>query len=415
MRTMLIVAMLCVPTLAQSQDGAPEKVKKLVEQFSDPEIDVREAAMRALIELGDPAVDALKKAMASEESEVRERAVHALTEIRRQAKLKTLYPDRKRFDLQCADMAVEDVLRLISTKTGVRFQPEKSVALREKISVTLANVTLMQALDAVCREAREMNWSLLAPDLIQLRALAFIPTPSCYIDGFRVSLRRLETYRCSNFQDANGALSLFLSAAVEPGIQISGSPGFSVLRIVDETKQELESFVSGSPLPNTDFFPKDFQGEMDSHPFAFKNLARFARKLSKIEGKVSFCFALDHIEITLDDVRTNSNVTVGGLAVQVNDCFNGSVHIMLTRAGDMQVSPRLFDLLSITVIDADGAAHNPLPASDIQNWYRVGNTASFMVWYNRTSPSAAKTIKLKVIKDFYEKTIPFEFTNVPLP
>src|SRR5207247_9168811 len=104
----------------------------------------------------------------------------------------------------------------------------------------------------------------------------------------------------------SGMSWLFLEAVAEPGIQISGNPVFRVTQVVDETGNELTPCTDGSnippPLPGGSIVARDFAGTMDSKPFGFGNLSRFARKLSRVRGKVSFCFALGSTELFLDDI-----------------------------------------------------------------------------------------------------------------
>jgi hypothetical protein len=412
----LLVWFFIAPALFAKSDE--EKLGRLIDALADPSIEARESAMQGLIELGEPASAALRKAAASEDSEVRERAECALVEIRRRAKLRALYRERKPFALQGEDMTIDEALREITKNTGVRFQTDNGLG-REKISLDLRDATLMQALDALCHECRDVEWSFTGQDAVRLKSQPFLSKPSSYDGGFKVCVKRVEVYRCSNFRDSNGMLWLFLETITEPGIQISGSPVFRVTQIVDETGNELtpcgEGGMTPPPLPGGSIVARDFAGTMDSRPFGFSNLSRFARKLSRVRGKVSFCFALGATEIALEDLPQSSTATVGDLSVQVNDSYNGSIQVMLTRSGDLPAPAQLFNLASVTVTDTDGTEYHPSLALDVQNFYRVGNSASFSVWFNRTSPMAAKTVRLTVVNDFYEKSVPFEFTNVALP
>lgn len=414
----VLVWLLFAPALFGPPDPDEEKVRRLIEALADSSIEARESAMQALIDLGEPAADALKKAAASEDSEVRERSECALVEIRRRSKLRSLYRERKPLGLQFENATVDEVVRDLSRKAGIRFQADAGVG-REKISLSLADATLMQALDALCREARELDWTFTGQDAVRLKSQPFLQRPSSYDGGFKVAVKRVEVYRCSNFRDSGGMLWLFLEAAAEPGIQTSGNPVFRVTQVVDETGNELTPSAEGAstppPLPGGSIVARDFAGAMDSKPFAFTNLSRFARKLSRVRGKVSFCFALGATEIVLNDIPQGSTATVGDLSVQANDSYNGSLQVMLTRSGDVPAPAQLFNLAGITVTDTDGTEYHPSLSLDVQNFYRVGNSASFSVWFNRTSPMAVKSVRLTVVNDFYEKSVPFEFTNVTLP
>ena len=80
-----------VVLVSHNLDGAPpdkEQIAKLVKQLGDNDFDVREAASRKLLEVGEPAEDALATAAKSDDAEVSRRA----TEILERFKW-GLYPD----------------------------------------------------------------------------------------------------------------------------------------------------------------------------------------------------------------------------------------------------------------------------------------------------------------------------------
>jgi hypothetical protein len=411
-----VVLALAAVSLFGAQDG--DKTKELVDALSDSAIEAREAATQALIDLGEAAVPELKKAAGTEDPEVRDRAEFALVEIRRRAKLSSLYRETKPFALKVEDVPLDEVLREITQKTGVRFQGD-DIPGKERVSLALPQGTLMQGLDALCRETRDLEWSFASPTAIRLSRQPFIGKPSYYSGGFKVAVKRVEVYRCSNFRDASGILWLFLEALAEPGIQITGSPVFQITQVVDETGAELTASGDGAAaapqVPAGTVVARDSLGPMDSRPFAYSNLNRFARKLARVRGKASFYFALGTADIALEDLAQGSSTSVGDISVQVNDAYNGSLQVTLTKSGDTPAAAQLLTLTSLVVTDSDGVEYRPLPGFDIQNYYRLGNTVSFYVWFNRNVPKAAKSVRLKVVNEFYEKVVPFEFTNIPVP
>src|SRR5687768_14697252 len=73
------VAALFAPEFGNWTDGAdkeatPERIAVLIRQLGDKEFAKREAAQKELDAIGEPARDALKKAAAGDDAEVRERA-----------------------------------------------------------------------------------------------------------------------------------------------------------------------------------------------------------------------------------------------------------------------------------------------------------------------------------------------------
>jgi hypothetical protein len=76
---LLVAALLC--GALQAEDAVPERAESLVARLGSTDWAERERATRALIELGEPARDALRAALSAEDAEVRTRASRALIEI----------------------------------------------------------------------------------------------------------------------------------------------------------------------------------------------------------------------------------------------------------------------------------------------------------------------------------------------
>jgi hypothetical protein len=415
MKYLLCVAAVGV-ALASPQDG--DRARGLVESLADPGIEAREAAMESLVKLGDEAIPWLRKAAQSDDPERRCRAEYALQEIGRRARLKTVFREIPPFDLACKDAPLEEALRELAARTGLKVLQDETFG-RVRVSLDLAGATLMQALDAMCREAGDLQWSFTAPDGVRLSRQTFVERPGCYSGGFKVALRKLEVYRSSNFREAGGLVWIHLQAQTEPGLQISGSPAFQISQVLDETGNELSPDSDRAAL-----FPQGLPpspagnerlGSMDSKPFTFGSLNRFARKLARVRGTATFNFALGTEEVVLKDLAQESSASVGEMAIQVSDGYNGSLQVTLTRPPEGARPDAFVDTSSFQIVDSEGAEQRPLAAADVQTYPGAGNSVCFYVRFNRTAPAVARSIRFKVVTEFYEKKVPFEFTDVPLP
>ena len=70
-----------VPSPAAESTTATEKINKLIKQMGSNEFDDREEAQKQLDAIGEPAIDALKKAMSDEDTEIRRRAEDLIQKI----------------------------------------------------------------------------------------------------------------------------------------------------------------------------------------------------------------------------------------------------------------------------------------------------------------------------------------------
>jgi hypothetical protein len=414
-----VATLLLLPLgIAAPKTQDPETISKLVESLADPRIDERESAMTALIELGEPAVQALQEASAHDDAEVRERAECALIEIRRRSRLSTVYSELKPITLSLDQRPRREVVDEITRQSGIRIQDDTR-SRTERTTVHLTKGTFMEAMDAICRENREIEWGFVGPTTARLFPQPYQAKPACYPPGFRIALKRVEVYRSSNFRDSSGMLWLFLEAMTEPGIQVSGAPVFHVSEVVDETGAELlgasEPGVQPPSMPAGSPMSRDFAGSMDSRPFAFGNLGRFARRLGVVRGKISFFFALGSTEVALDNLTETTTSTFGDLTVQATDAGNGCLQVTVSKGTDSPASAQLIDLASISIVDVEGGEHHPVAPIDIQNYYKSGHSTGFYAWFDRDNPKVARSVKFRVVNEFYEKVIPFEFRNVALP
>src|SRR5260370_19712941 len=61
--------------------GEAEEIRRLIQQLGDDDVQCREVASNRLVEKGEPALDALRRALRSEDAEVRRRAKDIIDQI----------------------------------------------------------------------------------------------------------------------------------------------------------------------------------------------------------------------------------------------------------------------------------------------------------------------------------------------
>jgi hypothetical protein len=149
----LIVLLGLAPALAAPEKVSPEQIDKLVGQLGSKSFGERERAMEALDKLGLPALEALRKATRSRDSEVSRRAGELVERIeKRGTNSQMLAPTRVR--LVCKDMPVADAVAELSRKSGYRIvltEPNKLQG--RKITLDTGETTFWQAFDQLCDKA----------------------------------------------------------------------------------------------------------------------------------------------------------------------------------------------------------------------------------------------------------------------
>lgn len=409
----LSLTVLAFVSLPQNDETPESFVRKL----ADPDITVREGATRRLVEFGEAAVVPLKDAIRSADLEVQQRAEQALVLIEQQAKIRKIYRDRKPFDLALSDARVEDVLKEITRRTGVTFSRDQ-IDLDRRVTVSMTGGTLIQALDLLCADLRDTQWAFEQDEAVGFSRQAFVGKPGFYAGPFKISIKRLDLYRTSNFREASGMVSLYLEAQAERTARMTGTPLFTIKELVDDTATELSLDPSAlTPLQQMAQLlraPQDAPGTLESKAFTYHGLNKFARKIGKIRGTVTFFFALGTTSVALDDLSKETRAEVGEFTIQINDTLNGCLQAHISRNGSAFKLDNYLDADSISVTDTQGGEHSPL-AGDLQFFNVSPGGVSFYIYFDRSGLKQAKSVRFSLVSEFYEKQVPFEFTNVPLP
>jgi hypothetical protein len=152
--------------LGQSGTDTPKEkndlIAALITQLGGPKYKARQAAQRSLLEIGTPALDALRQASRGKDAEVRSRALDLIKLIeKRDETAKILAPTKVR--LRYKDTPLATALADLRKKTGltihVPLTPEKLRG--RKITLATGEVTLWEAVDRFCQEAGLVDQNLL--------------------------------------------------------------------------------------------------------------------------------------------------------------------------------------------------------------------------------------------------------------
>jgi hypothetical protein len=131
-----------------------DKITKLVEQLGSDSFESREKAQAALEKIGAPALEALRKAAASDEAELRRRAGELVQAIERNALLASILTPKK-VHLLYKETPIAEAIADLKTKTGYEItlhDPENALKDR-KVTLDTGETTFWDALDQFCRKA----------------------------------------------------------------------------------------------------------------------------------------------------------------------------------------------------------------------------------------------------------------------
>jgi len=158
------LGLLVLARQAASADEQTDNIAKLIKQLESNRFADRERAAKELLQVGAPALDALKKASTSENLEVRRRASDLVEQIGTKSLL-----DPKRLRLNFKDMPVIDAVDELVRLSGynIQIQGDPAGLVKRKVTLDTGETTFWQAFDQLCQKA----------ELVEIPAPATQPNP----------------------------------------------------------------------------------------------------------------------------------------------------------------------------------------------------------------------------------------------
>jgi hypothetical protein len=410
-----LALMLLVAAPWVAQDGDP--IDKLITDLADESAAVRESAQLALIASGPTAIPRLRQALTNQDAEVQKRASSALGDLEREQKLAAVMPSRPPVTLTLENASFAQALQEVGRRTGIGFEGALHLPGRP-ITLTFSRAPLMQVLDAL-GAAAELQWVFESETSVSWRKNPKTPRPSCYSGGFRVSLSRIDVYKSWDYQEENGLLWVHFDTRMEPGIRPLGMPRVEVCEIRDDSGNEL---LINSEMQEC--FPKASSQDdsalstgvsYESIPFTIHHLTRSVRKLSKISGRAIYLFPLEKTSLEMTDLCEESSVTRGDVEFQVSEILTSSLKLSIATAGDLNYLYHHVDAKSLVLIDAEGKEHVRGADFELRVEQLNVNNLRYCVDFNEGVCFQPVALRFMMSGRFFEKIVPFEFKDVPLP
>ena len=397
------------------QDG--DSIDKLIAELGDERVAVRESALQAIIASGSQAIPRLRDALKSQDAEVQQRATCALSELERAEKLAAVMQARPPVTLDLREATFARALEVIAGQTGLQFEGAVEPT-EHKITLHFSRAPLMQALDALA-EAAGLQWLFESESTVTWRKNPPQLRPSCYSGGFKASLSRIDVYKSWDYQQGHGLMWVYLETRLEPGIHPIGTPRFEVSEIRDEAGNELPR-----DSEMQDCSPKGYPPEgagrksgaiYESSPFTINQLDRSVKKLSRISGRAIFLFPLDRTTIEINDLCEESTITHGDLVFQVNEILTSSMRLSVTSSGNLVQLSHHVDPDTLVLVDAEGREYVRGTDFDVRVDQMSADTLRYCVDFNESVTFQPVAIRFITTSQFFEKVVPFEFKDIPLP
>lgn len=410
----LLLLLVAAPWVVQ--DGDP--IDRHIVDLGDDRAAVRESALQALLAAGPPAIPRLRLALESRDVEVRQRASSILTELERDEKLAGVLQVRPPVTLALEGATFAKALEEVARQTGLQFEGVVSLPDRP-ITVTFSRAPVMQVLDGLAAVVGDLQWSFENETTVFWRRTAPVRRPSCYSGGFKIALSRLDVYKSWDYQQGHGLMWVYLETRMEPGIRPLGAPRFEVSEIRDEGGNELprdseiqEASLKGAPSEGA---ARTSGAVYESSPFTINQLDRSVRRLSRISGRALFLFPMEKTAIQMADLCEETSETRGSLTFQASEILTNSIKLtLISSAPDGNLQQHL-DLDSLILIDSEGREYARGQDFEIRVDQMSADTLRYSVEFNEGVTFQPVALRFLVTEQFFEKVVPFEFKDIPLP
>ena len=413
--------------------GQDPAVRELLQKLEDDRVEAREKAQKDLAALGESVIPHLREVVESERSsgELKLRAAAAIREIELGVKAAKVYREPARMTVRAAEDALRDVLDDLSRQAGVPIE-SSAVDNTARITLEAKDVTLMEALDLICRGQPNRTWEARDDGSIRLTKDRHVEYPTVQSGPFRVRVQSMNADRSNDFKARTVSTTVTIQADWDRRLKPSKIVDIEIARAVDDLGTVLE-IVSSDGLnmwrgPGVQLrvgvgIVQD--SSENSRVVTLKGLQPAATSIT-IEGTARFTFPLDQREIRIEKPANSESKDLGDTMVRLTrngtpENWNLSFHKppTSTTPGWARTIWQRFDPDSFVVVDQDGGEFTG-------TLRQVGRGRTFQdaasevgIWYQgavpRNTTKAIKEVKFRFVDQTLVKSAPFKFTALPLP
>jgi hypothetical protein len=422
MKILLLLAVL-------SQDATvDQKIGRLIEQLRSDEASERDAAVRELTSIGAPALPRLEEAMKIDDLELRSRVKETIKGIGIAARVRDLARGPKTVTADLKDAPLETIVKAIEEQTGVQIDAS-SVPTGHKFTFEAKEASLLQSLDRLCAISDLLTIDSMPGGAYRLSVGKWLSVPTAYSGAFRLRFKSLMSVRMLTFDKHEANLRFTLEPDYEPFVKPLRNWTLQIDEIVDDQGKKLQK------IENQNLRWQMANGPQTSaREFQYNSVSPKSTKLSLVRATATYSFPTDSQELLFDSPARGSSQDVGRFRVVVTNASTDSVanatNLQLTfspivgSVADLKAEiDSRFDAASVILVDAEGVEHPAVPADIDNNRFLMMQQEAkppreidyFFRVNKKLQKTERKTLKLQFHKETWQKTVTFEFKDVPLP
>lgn len=339
-------------------------VDRLLGDLSDPSVTTREAAMKALVALGDKAEDAVRSHAEKADPETKARCQEILKKIEFGKKVAKAVPAPRRVTLKAQGRSVKDVLKELAETIGMPADLDSIPDVR--LQKDLNDLSMWEALDALGKAAdvdlyfgESRSWDARSGETVdstpKLRfEKGYADSPRAYHGHYRISVESVLVTRELKFKGpATGECRLMFRVAWFPPLKPEGDFTLRVSSAIDSKGGERYSYIPKDPdeatvvALNTESLSCDVDDgcmiDLDKEPL---------ESLASVKGTVILRYPIERNRLVIDNPKAAVGETreSGRLKVKVREYKEekGEVHLVVDVSGPGIESVDLSDLRILT-------------------------------------------------------------------
>lgn len=382
-------------------------IAEWIRDLGDDAIEVRERAVSELVRTGRRAEPALREAM-KRGGEVRGRAAQVIEEIARAERALQFEAGPSRITLQRKDAPLREVLEEIQKQTSARlvfaFAPAD-----EKVTVAFDRVPLFEAVDALCRAARNTSYQVECrrdeSALVTVSEGKFADAPRLLRDQYFV---RLDSVALTTTYDLRGGETSRTRLIFKLGWEKGTRPQQATVRIT-ELSDDLGNPYVGELLAETGQRPVGYlyvltQQSFELHRVPPEKATRFAR----VKGSLDLSFPEAMLQFPFEKPEECAGVTRkgDGGSVKLVSCARDKARLQ----AKIEVRPaELGGRLELKAFDKE--------ARETVGRYTRGEQGGedmilMTIEFSMPAESEVAALRFAAPSGMREKRIPFEFKDV---
>lgn len=295
---------------APASPAPPDRANPLIVELASEDPHQRDQAYAALLDVGDDVERELQREKNHPDPEVRARIVALLAEIESRRQIRAIRPN-PHVTLDIKDLPVAEAVDRISTAYGTLIHLDKD--LQQRVSFSLKNATLWEALATLCKEA----------DLVDISFDQPIPSLTSREDApwSSASVHREDTQVFGTFSKGTLIVIVRLPSGTLPqGMTVTD------LRASDGSGKRLDDGITNIPHVfgsriRRSYAPLDVCTWEDVVSGDFKGVESKDLSALRIEGTVSVLFPerAERHELLLVDGMNPKQLTIDGIELTATE------------------------------------------------------------------------------------------------